>query len=297
MSAATEIPRLIHRVWLGPDPLPEEFAHYGETWRRHHPEWEIRLWTDADLDELPLPDAFSRARDHVERSDVLRLELIRAIGGVYVDTDVECRRPIDPLLDGVTAFAAHQRPQSDIVNNAVMGAVPHHPAFEQAIEEIERTVGTGGVLDSTGPHFLTPILGGRPDVTIFGHEKFHPYYATEPHRRDEDFPEAYAVHHWSGHWKTREFYEAQSARHRARIRRLQARVGALKQKRRRHRARIRHLQASVGALKQKRRRARARLSAAELRIAELERRLDAIESTRWWRLRRWLGRLRRSARR
>ena len=101
--------------------MPDDFQRYGETWREHHPEWEMPLWTDDNLPELAHPGAFERGRHHAERADVLRYEVLRQFGGVYVDTDVECLRPIDPLLEGVQAFVAYQRPGE--VCNAVMGAV------------------------------------------------------------------------------------------------------------------------------------------------------------------------------
>jgi len=39
-------PRVFHRIWIGPDPLPDSFAAFGESWVRHHPHWEHRLWTE-----------------------------------------------------------------------------------------------------------------------------------------------------------------------------------------------------------------------------------------------------------
>ena len=82
------------------------------------------------LPETPdtFPDAarsirvYERLRKPTERSDIIRLEVLFRFGGVYVDTDVECLRPIDPLLrEGADFFAAYMRPGT--VNNAVIGSV------------------------------------------------------------------------------------------------------------------------------------------------------------------------------
>ena len=43
------IPRIFHQIWVGPDPLPDEFAAYGQTWLDHHPGWELKLWTDENF--------------------------------------------------------------------------------------------------------------------------------------------------------------------------------------------------------------------------------------------------------
>ena len=93
------IPRIFHRIWVGPDPLPAEYARYGQTWLDHHPGWELRFWTDDNFpDGLRRPEAQERLRSPVERANILRLEVVWRFGGVYVDTDFECRRSIEPLI-------------------------------------------------------------------------------------------------------------------------------------------------------------------------------------------------------
>jgi hypothetical protein len=43
----------------------------------------VRLWTDDTLPELERRAAFDRGRNHAERSDVLRYELLLRFGGIY----------------------------------------------------------------------------------------------------------------------------------------------------------------------------------------------------------------------
>lgn len=65
------------------------------------------------------------------------------------------------------------------------------------------TLGVGAhSADANGPYFFTLLLEQEPDVTIFGAELFYPYLWNELERRDEAFPDAYAVHHWElSRWK------------------------------------------------------------------------------------------------
>ena len=60
------IPRILHQIWVGPDPFPEEFADYRETWIRHHPAWEVRFWTEENLpnDLDRQVEAIVRRRSH-----------------------------------------------------------------------------------------------------------------------------------------------------------------------------------------------------------------------------------------
>lgn len=236
--------------------MPAAYERYGESWQRHHPGWEMRLWTDASLPEIGLADELERGRTPAECSDVLRYELLRRFGGVYVDTDFECLRSIEPLLDGVEAFVALYKPQGRI-NNAIMGARPGHPAFQRAVAEVRSRVGDGPIKEATGPRFLARVIDQFPEVTIFESKHFYPSLAEDPP------PETYAIHHASSTWKTEdEWREA--------VVRLQRRLA------RSERARE--------AAKAQSSRLEYRLELARGRVAEMER-------SRWWRLGQGLSRL------
>ena len=111
---------------------------------------------------------------------------------------MECLRPIDPLIAGLAAFAAYEVPGR--VCNAVLGAVPGHPAIEALVALSQRTVGTGVYPSATATDFATVVLEAHDDVNLFGPEVFYPYRWDEPGRRDERFGEAYAIHHWARAW-------------------------------------------------------------------------------------------------
>ncbi len=180
--------------------MPEEYAAYGETWAHHHPAWEMRLWTDEDLPDLSTP-LLERSRNLVERTDILRIELLRRFGGVYVDTDFECLRPIDPLLEGVGIFAA--RAVDDRINNAILGSTEGHPAWDRVLATIEDRMGWIEGHGAAGAPVIQTVVAGEPDYVEFPSELFYPYSAEEWHRRHEEFPDAYAVHHWAYTWKWR----------------------------------------------------------------------------------------------
>ncbi|MGH2980537.1 MAG: glycosyltransferase family 32 protein [Solirubrobacterales bacterium] len=194
------IPRILHQVWVGPNPIPQEFMGYRESWLRHHPAWEMRFWTEENLPpDLIRKEAYERLRNPAERSDILRLEVLLRFGGVYVDTDIECLRPIDPLLEEGADFfvgyiGAHR------VQNALIGAVAGHPALEQALRELRPVTEYGIDKHGTGPHFLTTVLRQHPDVTIYPQEVFYPMTDAERER-------AYAVHHDAASWKTPELWK------------------------------------------------------------------------------------------
>ena len=204
------IPRLLHQVWVGAHPMPEEFADYRESWRRHHPSWEMRLWTEESLpDDLVRPEVYERLRSPAERSDIIRLEVLYRFGGVYVDTDVECLRPIDPLVEESGDFFVGA--VKGKVENAVIGATAGHPILERALRELQPVTEYGvDLTQGTGPWFLTALLRDYPEVTIYPQEVFSPM-------TDAEREQAHAVHHYVSSWKTAEHWEEKAARNREKL--------------------------------------------------------------------------------
>ncbi|GAA1795270.1 hypothetical protein HC028_18275 [Planosporangium flavigriseum] len=199
------IPRVFHRIWLG-GPLPERERRFGETWAERHPGWEMRLWHEGNLPPLVNRAEFAAATSPAQKADILRYELLLTYGGVYLDTDFECYRCIEPLLAGVRAFAA--REDACWVAIGVLGCVPRHPFFAAVVAALPDAVAWRPGRppnEQTGPEFFSRVLVeqealGREVPTVFGPELFYPYRPTEPHRAGEHFPQAYAAHHWARSW-------------------------------------------------------------------------------------------------
>ncbi len=181
--------------------MPAEYEVYGASFAECHPGWEQRLWQDADIAALGVTGAdHEQARSLSEVSNVVRYSALLQIGGVYVDTDVECKRSFEPLLRGVDAFAALEQPGR--IGTAVLGSVPGHPVYAAALAGVRERLGTGiSSPHATGPYYLSEVIEAVGGVTIFEAGVFYPYLWTEPERAGEDFPEAYAVHHWAASWQ------------------------------------------------------------------------------------------------
>jgi mannosyltransferase OCH1-like enzyme len=167
----------------------------------------MHQWGDDNLPPLRNQVLFDELESFSAKSDVLRFELLWLYGGVYIDTDFECLRSIEPLLEKIRVFASFQTDL--IVNGALMGAVPEHPFIGMLIDSLPGSVREHGSADpqlSSGPGFVTGCLDtwkaeGREPVTLFPAKFFYPYLWYEKHRRFEKFPDAYAIHHWAESWR------------------------------------------------------------------------------------------------
>jgi inositol phosphorylceramide mannosyltransferase catalytic subunit len=184
------IPKIIHQTWVGPNPMPEQHRVWSQTIRDHHPGWEYRLWGESDIDDFGCRDLMDRCNSQSGRSDVLRLMAVYKHGGVYFDTDIECRRNLELLLPQVGAFAALER--GTIVCNAFFGAEPGHHWLKRQIDLLPDFVDR---LPPWGPLLATELWR---ELTLLPTRLIYPFLWDQP---IEVGPDAYLVHYWERTWK------------------------------------------------------------------------------------------------
>ena len=95
------IPKIIHYIWLGGNPLPEMVEKCIKSWEKFCPEWEIKRWDESNL-EIDFCKYCKQAyneKKYAFASDALRFKIIKENGGVYLDVDVELLKPLDDLLN------------------------------------------------------------------------------------------------------------------------------------------------------------------------------------------------------
>ena len=208
-----KIPKRIHQIWLGNNPMPEKYHFYMSTWRDKHPDWEYRLWTDADVCKIPIvhKDIFNLAQNYGMKSDILRYEILKQYGGIYVDTDFECLHPLDDLLnlEFFTGIGFDKELQLYI---GLIGSVAGHPI----IRDCANTLCTyysrhkGSIIhNATGAnHFTKCFLQNTNEstkgVVAFPMDFFYPYPNSRRDSLDNPYsyisPATYAIHHWGISW-------------------------------------------------------------------------------------------------
>lgn len=191
--------------------MPEQYRVFAEGWQRLHPDWKYDLWDDATLPPLQNQDLYDRADELCPglagqlRSDVVRYELLHRFGGVWVDVDFECLKPIDELLAGVGCFVAWVN--DEYVNNALMGASRRHRFIKRLIDGLPASIAAHpgeAPRVVSGPQYLTKQW--RADdggLTVFPKEYFYPYLWNELSRSGRSFSDAFAVHHWGNRRRER----------------------------------------------------------------------------------------------
>ncbi len=222
------IPRLIHQTWRDRAP-PAEMARLQRTWLELNPRWHHRLWTDADVRRLIercapwFLSAYDAYPEPIMRVDAFRYFLMFHVGGVYVDLDFECLRPIDELVRGGGVLVALEPDEHlaepvvgasglpRVVGNAFLASVPGHPFWPHVFAWLRKTRPQREPLEATGPFLLTRALDswdGAP-VSVAPARTVYPLAKRRVWSGALDEPGAgerlrkegvFAVHHWMGTW-------------------------------------------------------------------------------------------------
>ena len=135
------IPKIIHQIWVGGKKIPNQYLYYQATWKKRHPKWRFVLWTDGDVNKMDpkIQELFKRARSFAEQADIIRLEVLKEYGGVYVDMDTECFASFDELVGSYNFVAVTASTDLDFeVTNSFIASEKAHPIVLNAINYMKK---------------------------------------------------------------------------------------------------------------------------------------------------------------
>lgn len=174
--------------------MPDDIVRLTKTVRDRHSGWVYSLWDEPSLAGLGLKQ--DRLHDEfgtwAAASNFIRLLVLQKLGGVYLDTDFECLKPIDGLLDNA-AIAAEQ--DGGRICNAFMGAEPNHPWINWQLANIarhdRRDAASGVYLATDAP---------REGLTIVPQHLIYPFLYSAKEGERVIHPDSLLIHHWHGSW-------------------------------------------------------------------------------------------------
>lgn len=220
-------PKIIHQIWLG-GPIPEKYMKWMKTWSTLSG-WQYKLWTDKEATSYPLVnrEAFEKANNYGEKSDIFRYEILYNEGGVYVDTDCMCINPafFEYAHDHFDFYIAFEPLNHRCLGlgNAVMGSIPKHPLVKQLIDNLKKNIdtltkenkSTQNIIEisisKTGPLYIdsqVEIYLKQPHKTVdvfLPPTFFFPVSGLDCVRTQTQLkrfisPETASIHAWEGSW-------------------------------------------------------------------------------------------------
>lgn len=195
----TRIPRILHRTV--PADTSDEVEGWWAKFQALHPGWTFHTHREP-LDPALWPltgDLWGKCQNGAQKAGLIRLEALVTHGGVYVDSDVEPFRSLEPLLQ-VEAFAGWE--DEAVVPDAVLGAIPEHPAFVSMLTKARAAVESGADAWTSGPGVTTSTLPGRRDVLLLPPGSFYPHHYLEKVKAGTrtGSPWVFAEHKWAHSW-------------------------------------------------------------------------------------------------
>lgn len=207
------IPRKIHYVWLGDQSLPPKDEKYIKDWQKLNPDFEIRRWTEKDIDlkKYPLVKKALDEKQWAFAADIIRMYAVYQEGGIYLDTDIELVKPLDSLLK-FKAFACFE--SNFWFTTAVFGAEKHSHWIGKILKRYElgnvkQKINTNAYLKTVhspsvyAKDFYNLQLDGKKRIyddefLTLSSDYFCPkhYMTGEMHRTKNTM----AIHHYASTW-------------------------------------------------------------------------------------------------
>ena len=181
------IPKIIHQLWIGPDPMPQHCVEFCKEMKEMNPEFEHKLWGNEVLQEFKedkylysylelnsgIPIAFI--------CDRIRLLLLNKYGGIYLDVDCKPIKPFsfifNKLNDQHCFFAGMKRTQNHhtLIDCAIYGATVNSRVIDDCLSTYEYLNFANGV------HLFNNkiIETMEPDIALFGYEYFYNWEVTD----------------------------------------------------------------------------------------------------------------------
>lgn len=208
------IPKIIHYCWFGGKPLPNDVINYIESWKQFCPDYEIKQWDESNfnLEICNYVKEAYEAKKWAFITDYVRLYVMVNEGGIYMDTDVEVIKSLDPFLDN-KAFSGFE--DGHFVPTGIMACEKGFPLFEEMLHFYDNK----HFLNEDGTYDLTTNVITITDIclkhglktnnmfqvidgfSLYPKEYFCPkdYITGELHITDNTV----TIHHFSGSWETK----------------------------------------------------------------------------------------------
>lgn len=136
--SAQDVPKILWMYWHdGEDAAPELARYCIDSWRKHNPDWDVRVLDSSSAPDYVTIDYVPAGTRLQLVADALRLELLNRYGGVWADASCLCT---GPLADWLTnrlgqGFFAFERPGSDRqLGNWFLASRPGSPLVASWVE-------------------------------------------------------------------------------------------------------------------------------------------------------------------
>lgn len=190
------VPKIIHQTWKT-SKVPDRWKKSQEEWKRLHPSWQYKLWTDTDNRNLiknkyswflPIYDNY---KYNIQRVDAVRYFILYEYGGVYSDLDLYPIKPVDTFLDGnEEAYFVPSPSVAEIFTNAFMASEKGAPFWLVIFDKLKENKVPFWtkiskhlyIMYSTGPKMIDSVIKTYTNTLgLLPREKFSNFDNNQKH--------------------------------------------------------------------------------------------------------------------
>lgn len=207
------IPKTIHYCWFGGNPLPNEAKKCIDSWKKYCPDYEIIEWNESNFDlniNMYIKEAYEKKK-WAFITDYVRLYVLYTYGGIYMDTDVELLKSLDPFLKN-QAFSGFE--SSKLIPTGIMASIKGFALYKEFLNyyKDKHFVLSNGACDmTTNVEIITNMCKKygfnfkEEYQNINGWILYpHDYFCPKDYRDGKIYltENTVCIHHFSGSWKS-----------------------------------------------------------------------------------------------
>lgn len=209
------VPKIIHYCWFGKGKKTELVIKCINSWKKYCSGYKIVEWNEDNFDIFSnnyVKEAYS-VKQWAFVTDYVRLCVLYKYGGIYMDTDVEVMKSLDPFLN-YKAFVGFSVDAKGI-DTGTIGSIKYNTWIKILLDNYQNRhfIRPDGKLDQTTNNatitYLTqkyykvqPIdrIQSLNDLTIFPFS----YFCATDWRTGKSFVDlnTHAIHHLASSWQT-----------------------------------------------------------------------------------------------
>jgi len=163
------IPKIIHQTWKTHD-VPKHWKKAFDSCKRHNPDFQHILWSHDEMDQFVITHfawlypTWIEYPHMIQRCDSFRYMVLYAYGGIYMDLDIGCKRPLHNVIHNQEMILANSPNVKNNLTNSFIASskqnefmrfcVMHLVSYKNMNYNFGLTGKHMHVMYSTGPKFI-----------------------------------------------------------------------------------------------------------------------------------------------